>query len=233
MDEQQRWQSSNKEDMLKQAHLSDRMGQVAQRLKGLSWEQKLQWGLERKAASNKLYSAGQWQQAADGYLEALMGLDMSGDATQQSQMNTEIKIPCLLNIAMCMLKQQQWSKAIDLCDKVLEVDPRSCKALLRRAQARMELDLLDEAQDDLRVVLENLNVSDASFSIYAARLSELQKTLRAKLKQEKQVYTKMFGSGRLYEDKQNQANNGVISRIGSWIRTVTDRCCRRKKNKST
>lgn len=47
-----------------------------------------------------------------------------------------LRISCLLNLAACYLKQQQWSDCISACDKVIELDPEQPKAWFRRGQAR-------------------------------------------------------------------------------------------------
>ena len=47
----------------------------------------------------------------------------------------QLKIVAYTNMAMCQLKMNAPEKAIDLCDKVLMIEPGHVKALFRKAQA--------------------------------------------------------------------------------------------------
>lgn len=49
----------------------------------------------------------------------------------------ELKLACILNLSMCYWKSNSWAQCIRACDRALQLDPQSTKALYRRAQARI------------------------------------------------------------------------------------------------
>ena len=52
------------------------------------------------------------------YLEALSGGDFKelNSEEEERKVNQRLKIPCLNNIAVCLLKQKEYGKAIAICD---------------------------------------------------------------------------------------------------------------------
>ncbi len=47
----------------------------------------------------------------------------------------ELALSCHLNLAMCFIKLEAWTKVIDNCEKALLIDLSNAKALYRRASA--------------------------------------------------------------------------------------------------
>jgi len=47
----------------------------------------------------------------------------------------ELALSCHLNLAMCFMKLEAWTKVIDNCEKALLIDLSNAKALYRRASA--------------------------------------------------------------------------------------------------
>ena len=99
------------------------------------------------------------------------------------------KLSLYSNIAMCANKQKDWKLSIDNCTKALEIDPKSVKALFRRATALEKSNKYDEALKDLSVASveapDDKNVAKA-----VTRVKKLQKKQQEK---EKKMYGKMFG----------------------------------------
>lgn len=84
-----------------------------------------------KEEGNKLFSKRAYKEAADMYSKALE--KCSTVATFHT------------NRALCCIKLQQWSMAIDDCRRALELDPHSVKAHFYMGQAMCEQMHFDEA----------------------------------------------------------------------------------------
>ena len=54
----------------------------------------------------------------------------------------------LLNLAMCWLKLEKWTKPADTCGDALKIDPTNGKALFRHATAHEQLGDVDKALAD-------------------------------------------------------------------------------------
>lgn len=57
----------------------------------------------------------------------------------KEKINRELKVPVLNNLALCLINQGKFSRAIQMTDKVLELDKINHKALHRKCQAAIEL----------------------------------------------------------------------------------------------
>jgi len=94
---------------------------------------------------------------------------------------------------MCWLKitdaENHLTQAIRACDEALEIDPKSVKALFRRATAREAKGLYDEAKADLKLAGE-LAPDDKSVPKLMTRVDAQIARQKAK---EKKMYGKMFG----------------------------------------
>ena len=66
---------------------------------------------------------------------------------------TAAAAPVYNNLALCLSCRGAWAEAAEACTELLDLRPDDRKALLRRARARVELELLDEAESDLARVV--------------------------------------------------------------------------------
>jgi tetratricopeptide (TPR) repeat protein len=105
-----------------------------------------------KSQGNVYFKAGNYRKAVKHYNMIFLyvnGVNTAGDSmSSYTHGNTsmlasdveassikQLKIVAYTNMAMCQLKLNAPEKAIDLCDKVLVIEPSHVKALLRKAQA--------------------------------------------------------------------------------------------------
>jgi tetratricopeptide (TPR) repeat protein len=104
-----------------------------------------------------------------------------------------VKLSLHLNIAMCWLKitdaTNNLEQAIRSCDDALAIDADSVKALFRRATAREQKGLYDEAKEDLKRAGE-LAPDDKAVVKLLTRVDAQIARQKAK---EKKMYGKMFG----------------------------------------
>ncbi len=120
---------------------------------------------ELKAKGTREFSSGLWLEAQVSYHEAsrllLTEYDELVAEPGAEVASRQLLVACLLNIAQCALKREEWSAAERACTETLErlADPlgtekeSNVKALYRRAKARVGRSEFRDARTDLRAVL--------------------------------------------------------------------------------
>lgn len=86
--------------------------EVANELRGKTWDARFQWVSDAKDKGNKLFKDEKYDQAIDEYMRALCGLDFSSydipsekeHKEKDTRVNKELKAPILNNIALCLNK---------------------------------------------------------------------------------------------------------------------------------
>ena len=108
---------------------------VANELRGKSWDARFQWVSEIKEKGNKLFKEDKYDEAIDIYMKALCGMDFTSYETsgqmekaREVRVARELKAPVLNNIALCLLKQGKYQRATMMLDQVLDIDPNNIKA---------------------------------------------------------------------------------------------------------
>ncbi|MCO5564326.1 hypothetical protein L7F22_017986 [Adiantum nelumboides] len=116
--------------------------------------EKLEAAAKKKEEGNAFFKAGNYWRAAKRYERAAIYIEQdkpfSGDEKQQVQ---ALKLSCYLNCAACKLKLNEFRVAVDLCSRVLELEPENLKALYRRLQAYIQVGELDLAESDIQKAL--------------------------------------------------------------------------------
>lgn len=149
------------------ADFQTKMKQAAEMVALLPPQQKLQWAKHQRTEGNKLFATGEYKDAMDVYLTCLVAIDQSskdsdGEAEEDKQIvpteqiEEEIKLPVLLNLALCALKLGMLSKAEKFCNYAMEMDAGKCsvKANFRRGRTRMLQGHYASAKLDLGRALE-------------------------------------------------------------------------------
>ena len=151
------------------ADFQTKMKQAAEMVAMLPPQQKMQWANHQRMEGNKLFAAGELKDAMDVYLTCLVAMDQSskdddGNAEEDEsnsiittvQIEEEIKLPVLLNLALCALKQGMLSKAEKFCNYAIEMEAGKCsvKANFRRGRTRMLMGHYVSAELDLVRALE-------------------------------------------------------------------------------
>ena len=136
----------------------------------------------------------QYRAAAARYTKALAHaakfVDLSPD--QRAEVDG-VSLSLHLNVAMCWLKitdaPNHLDQAIRACDDALRLDGQSVKALYRRATAREQKGLYDEAKADL-IAAAAIDPEDKAVPRLLTRVDAQIARQKAK---EKKMYGKMFG----------------------------------------
>ena len=108
------------------------------------------------------------------------------DVNETSHELKQLKVQLYSNLAMCDLKLDDWSEAINNSTQALKIEPNNIKLLYRRASARLSYGILDGALDDIRKGLE--------IEPNNKELKVLQQKIKAKEKSDKEEEKKMYGN---------------------------------------
>ncbi|KAI3874273.1 hypothetical protein MKX03_014305 [Papaver bracteatum] len=120
-------------------------------LNDMSVEERITAADQRKIVGNvffkneKLVEAMEQYKMAISYMGSNFMLSLSG---KQRAMAVDVKTPCHLNMAMCLIKLKRYEEAVIHCSTVFTEDETNVKALFRRGKARAELGQTDAARDD-------------------------------------------------------------------------------------
>ncbi|KAJ1885179.1 peptidyl-prolyl cis-trans isomerase cpr6, partial [Kickxella alabastrina] len=105
-----------------------------------------------------------------------------------------LKVPILLNRAMCYLKLAKFAEAVNDCTIILEytdkeiTDKDRTKAFYRRGAARRQTKAFEKAREDL-IEAKKLDSQDKAIS---NELALVEKAIQEREKREKQMYSKLF-----------------------------------------
>lgn len=140
---------------------------------------------------------------AGGGMAGIMG---GGNAkekltAEQQQAVDQLSLTANLNLAACYLKEEKYEKAAARATKVLEKDAKHVKALFRRGEARIYLNDLDRAREDL-MAAQSMAPDDKGIK---SRLTLLDKREKHFEKKEKRTYAKMFAPGKTDEETSADA----------------------------
>lgn len=160
------------------ADFQAKMKQASEMIANLNPQQKIEWAKYQRKEGNALFEKGDYTEAMDVYLTCLVAMDQSPassavDKTTSTtsacvseehfnmQIEKDIKLPVLLNLALSALKLGMLSKAEEFCNFAMEMESgrQSVKAHFRRGKVRSSLGHYVAAELDLDKALElNANV---------------------------------------------------------------------------
>ncbi|KAG0424766.1 hypothetical protein HPB47_028032 [Ixodes persulcatus] len=158
-----------------------------------SWEMDTDEKIEQAdLAKNKgtlFLKAEKYQLALDKYKRAVDLLEHEDTLEGEKKARRDtVMLANYLNVSLCHLRLKDTMEVIKACNKALELDPRSEKALFRRGQAHMTNKDFDEARSDFEQVLQidaNNKAAKNQLTVCAAKQKE-------QLQRERQMYKNMF-----------------------------------------
>ncbi|KAJ2708953.1 peptidyl-prolyl cis-trans isomerase cpr6 [Coemansia spiralis] len=158
-------------------------------------------GQKMKTSGNDEFRKGNLEAAlaqyAKGlrYLRELMVFDKDNDPEDKLRPQfVGLRVPMMLNRAMCFLKLGKYEEAAKECTQVLEIPDKEVtakdrtKAYFRRGSARRNLKQFDTAIVDLKAARE-LDAADKAIS---NELTLAERAVAEREKKEKQMYAKLF-----------------------------------------
>mmetsp|Transcript_26214 Transcript_26214/g.56873 ORF Transcript_26214/g.56873 Transcript_26214/m.56873 type:complete len:609 (-) Transcript_26214:472-2298(-) len=162
--------------------------------------EKVAFAEEKKAEGNALFKLAKLPRALQKYTKALSAVDSDHDFDDaQKEKAAQMAVALNGNIAAVQLKLKDFAGAKAACTKVLEKDGANIKGLFRRAQAYAGLGDQEEAEADLKKLLEHEpNNRDAR-----DLLKKVRAAIKEQFKKDKAVFGNMFAklsaAGDLYE----------------------------------
>uniref|UniRef100_A0A7S4JD62 Uncharacterized protein n=1 Tax=Guillardia theta TaxID=55529 RepID=A0A7S4JD62_GUITH len=157
----------------------------------LRFDERVRMAENNKKEANELFRDGNVMHAIDRYNKAIghcMKIVETLRPEQEKQLN-ELKGVIVLNLAQAFFKLNKFQKCIDNCNDCLRYSPSLSKAKFRRALAYEQMNLLDEAEKDAKVLLEE----EPENPNYTALSKRLGLKLQKRLDKEKNICKKMFG----------------------------------------
>ena len=117
-------------------------------------KERLPAAVAAKSSGTELFKQGDVEGAAAKYAEAAEHLRGAGrseasDAEPEQGEAAELLVTCLVNLAMCRIKQQRPTCALEACDRALAIDDNHGKAWFRRGQACVALEQYAAGQRNL------------------------------------------------------------------------------------
>lgn len=164
-----------------------------------------------KDQGNELVKQGKFQEARQNYYaEGLSWIEDDPidevDINETARELKQLKVQLYSNLAICDLKADHWSEAITNCNEALKIEPNNIKLLYRRASARLSYGILTDAMNDVLKGLE-IDPTNKDLKVLQQKISTREK---AEKKEEKKMYSNMFGKGSLYAEKKVVLGEFVI-----------------------
>jgi len=154
-------------------------------------DEKRELALQRKNQGNDAFAQGHYKFSIKKYKAALEFVEDDNKITgdEKKQVNTNICLPCHLNLAMCYIKIGDFASALKSAEKALEIDSKNVKGLWRRGLAKQERKDWEDARRDFKAALE----IEPDNKYIKQSLAKVNQLIAKYEEQEKQKYKNMFG----------------------------------------
>ncbi|KAG0090731.1 hypothetical protein BGZ93_009167, partial [Podila epicladia] len=192
-------------------------------------EEKIKAALAHKDHGNEAFKQGDMKQALTQYHHAVLGLSgldnkmsgmgmlsgmppapggpesSSGSATddQKNEIKTNLAV-VYSNMGACHLKNQNYKRAIEVCNKALQYDPTNVKAKFRRAQAKLQEGNLAGAEADLNSLGEGVPG-------VKAELEKLKKKSKDADEKQRKTMGGFLSRGRIIDEEEEERENAASS----------------------
>ncbi|KAI9033643.1 hypothetical protein CLU79DRAFT_5307 [Phycomyces nitens] len=149
----------------------------------------IELALAYKNQGNAFFKDGSLQEALDSYKKVNDCVNRAEECTAKDRLELDnLGIAASSNSSACYIKLKEWTKAIDICKKVISLDPTNIKAYYRLGQAYMETKEYEQAIDYVKQGLEK----SPNDTLMKALLSQIQQKETQWLKSRKALYKNMF-----------------------------------------
>ncbi|XP_071783351.1 peptidyl-prolyl cis-trans isomerase FKBP4 [Centroberyx gerrardi] len=158
-----------------------------------SWEMNTAEKLEQsgivKEKGTQYFKEGKYKQASVQYKRIVSWLEHESSLSEEDEQKAKaLRLAAHLNLAMCFLKLQEPTQALENCDKALELDESNEKALFRRGEALFGMKEFDRARGDFQRVIQLYPANKAAKS----QVVLCQKHIKEQNEKDKRLYANMF-----------------------------------------
>ncbi|CAI5664323.1 unnamed protein product [Oreochromis niloticus] len=183
-----------------------------------SWEmnalEKLEQSSIVKEKGTQYFKEGKYKQASVQYKRIVSWLEHESGLSEEDEKKAKsLQLAAHLNLAMCFLKLQEPNKALEHCDKSMELDASNEKALFRRGEALFGMNEFEKARDDFQKVLQLYPANKAAKN----QVLLCQKRIKEQHEKDKRIYANMFQKFAERDSKKQRRG-----RVRAW-RTETMR----------
>lgn len=121
----------------------------------LSEDEKIAFGVERKAVGSELFKKGRTRLALDRYKKVGELFNYVDNFNEENKAKAkELKKVCELNQGACYVKLGNFTDGKKACNNVLKDDRDNVKALYRRGQCDLELKNFSEVMADMKKIID-------------------------------------------------------------------------------
>jgi len=158
--------------------------------RGLSFEEKKNVTLQRKAEGNEFFQQAHYRSAKQKYKQCLKTFEYERDleGEKADTVQKDIRLPCHLNLAACYLKLNNTRKTLVQTKKALEIDAKNVKGLWRQGLAEQAEGNWDVAKKSFDAALA---VDPGNASVVAS-LKKLKAEIAQFEKKQAAIYKSMF-----------------------------------------
>lgn len=158
-----------------------------------SWEMNTTEKLEQssivKEKGTQYFKEGKYKHASVQYKRIVSWLEHESGLSEEDEKKAKaLQLAAHLNLAMCYLKLQEPNKALEHCDKALELDASNEKALFRRGEALFGMNEFERARDDFQKVVQLYPANKAAKN----QVLLCQKRIKEQHEKDKRIYANMF-----------------------------------------
>lgn len=115
---------------------------------------------------------------------------------RETMAQLQMKVPCLNNMAQCMIRMAHFERAISLLDEVLQLDDKNAKAVSRKLICLMELGHHEKAEKLLKFTANTIDsyktCPPSDIMLLRQTLEEQRKALAEKKVADKEFMKKVF-----------------------------------------
>lgn len=160
-------------------------------------EQKFLYALEKKEEGNERYKRKEYQTAIISYKEGLLVISFENfkdiDSVEIRAKIIDVFSKMLNNVSQCFIALERWDEALDVCDKVMRLDPADLKSYYRaglclKNQGRLKESFARLEEGSKMAKSVNLSVTPE----YVTLKNEIAKQITEDLKKEKEMYGRIF-----------------------------------------
>jgi tetratricopeptide (TPR) repeat protein len=176
----------------------------------------------RKLIGNKYYKAKNYEKAKDFYFEAITAAEIIKDQ--------DTTVTAMCNMSMCLLNLQNFSSALSMLNKALELQPANPLIFEKRARIYLSMNRLEQAEVDIQSGKE-LSQSKST----DLKFQDLSEKLNTDKKKHKEMYQKMMKTSKKQQVHLPSWISTFLKPVLSFMSifaTLKTFCnCRRKKSK--
>ncbi|XP_054708348.1 peptidyl-prolyl cis-trans isomerase FKBP4-like [Uloborus diversus] len=176
----------------------------------MNTDEKFEKAQQSKEKGTSFFKSGNYRVALRQFKWIPTLLEKEPGVPEESQESRRsLLLSGFLNIALCLLKMENYFEAIKYCDKALQIDPDNEKGLFRRGKAKM---MINDCQDALKD-FQTLCTLSPENKVAKNSIVLCHEKIKEQNLKDKSTYNKMFDKFKK-QDEDRRRNAGTET--GVW-----------------